>query len=586
MSKKNTKVKRIFALLMAVLIAVTYMPNPLYAYAEDYMDDDQVTAPSDEYVEETPQDGRTIKLDGDLEVPSDSARKALIETEAEAAAEDADAPVSDDTAVDTETDDTEEPSGETSEGTVEDGREPLDDKVDLTEVTTDTESQVVTKETETEAETISYPSHFFKEEAGGVKVAVSAPEGALPEGTTMEVTPILAEDVEEAVSEAVSDKVKSINAVDITFKNAEGQEIEPLIPVTVTLNVPGMNRKATKEIVHIDDEGTATTVDYVPVANTGASLFESDQFSVYVVVETGEDARLAVNFVKADGSSVQMLITPNQISHIEQYIYDPGVGELPAGEIFEGWTQDPDYNASTTKKTIADVRQDVIAELQDGVTEGDSMTFYPMIFKSYTVTYLDEHSIKIKTDQMLVRADEDAPTYEVSESYTPYPTGEVGVVAEFIGWQQILPEVPGETVMLHNGDSFTMEESAYTLKAITQKGHWLMFEENLNNAPYTQPQFVALGGTAQEPANPVRTGYTFDGWWTADASSARDGQVAGERFNFSTPLTANTIVYAKWNKATQASYSVVIWQQNKEGTGYDYSGRTITVNNATVGNDT
>ena len=80
MSKKNTKVKRIFALLMAVLIAVTYVPNPLYAYAEDYLDDDQVTAPSDEYVEETPQDEETIDpslISGEnidaAEVPADDA---------------------------------------------------------------------------------------------------------------------------------------------------------------------------------------------------------------------------------------------------------------------------------------------------------------------------------------------------------------------------------------------------------------------------------------------------------------------------------------------------------------------------------
>ncbi|MBQ1430955.1 MAG: hypothetical protein IIZ05_04980, partial [Firmicutes bacterium] len=382
MSKKNTKVKRIFALLMAVLIAVTYVPNPLYAYAEDYLDDDQVTAPSDEYVEETPQDGKTITLDGDLAIRDDSVRKALIETKAEAAAEDADTPVSDDTAVDTETGDTEEPSGETSEGTVEDGREPLDDKVDLTEVTTDTESQVVTKETETEAETISYPSHFFKEEAGGVKVAVSAPEGALPEGTTMEVTPILAEDVEEAVSEAVSDKVKSINAVDITFKNAEGQEIEPLIPVSVTLNVPGMNRKATKEIVHIDDEGTATTVDYIPVANTGASLFDSDQFSVYVVVETGEDARLLVQFMNGNTEIQHMYVKKDDLTNmvtvegvtttqLDQIIYDPGAGEITGDQVFMGWTTDPNYTEETEGMDIEGVKEAIRNRFNTTVNDGD-----------------------------------------------------------------------------------------------------------------------------------------------------------------------------------------------------------------------
>ena len=573
MSKKNTKVKRIFALLMAVLIAVTYVPNPLYAYAEDYLDDDQVTAPSDEYVEETPQDAKTITLDGDLAIRDDSVRKALIETEAVAAAEDADTPVSDDTAVDTETDDTEEPSGETSEGTVEDGREPLDDKVDLTEVTTDTESQVVTKETETEAETISYPSHFFKEEAGGVKVAVSAPEGALPEGTTMEVTPILAEDVEEAVSEAVSDKVKSINAVDITFKNAEGQEIEPLIPVSVTLNVPGMNRKATKEIVHIDDEGTATTVDYLPVANTGASLFESDQFSVYVVVET-EVPRLFVKFMNGDTEIATMIIKDaDTAAEVDQIIYDPGAGTLASNEVFKGWSTTSTYSAEGLK-TIDQVRTDAMA-LADTITADTSVTYYAAVFSQYKVVYEAHADVDDPNSDLVIVGTEVVETPKHNTSGAPYTVNmnySTDDSHNFEGWLVAdgLSNIASPTdvtasTLLQNGTALTIKGNI-KLSVSAPQGHWLIFDENGKGATYNAPRFIKSGQVTSDEGllEMVRNGYTFGGWYKDAACTA------GNEFTFGGTISETTTIYAKWTAVSSANYTVIIWKQNLAANGYDF----------------
>jgi hypothetical protein len=65
MSKKNTKAKRIFALLMAVLIAVTYMPTSLYAYAEDYVTEDQVAEePTEEVAGDAARDSEQTDLVG------------------------------------------------------------------------------------------------------------------------------------------------------------------------------------------------------------------------------------------------------------------------------------------------------------------------------------------------------------------------------------------------------------------------------------------------------------------------------------------------------------------------------------------
>ena len=68
---------------------------------------------------------------------------------------------------------------------------------------------------------------------------------------------------------------------------------------------------------------------------------------------------------------------------------------------------------------------------------------------------------------------------------------------------------------------------------------------NGNGGSVVAAQTVAYGGTATQPAVPVMTGYTFAGWYSDAALTTV--------FSFSTQITANTTLYAKW---TINSYSV------------------------------
>ncbi|MCQ2069802.1 MAG: InlB B-repeat-containing protein [archaeon] len=51
-------------------------------------------------------------------------------------------------------------------------------------------------------------------------------------------------------------------------------------------------------------------------------------------------------------------------------------------------------------------------------------------------------------------------------------------------------------------------------------------------------QIVKVGQTVEKPANPVREGYTFAGWYADTAFN--------EPFNFNTPIDHHLTVYAKW----------------------------------------
>jgi uncharacterized repeat protein (TIGR02543 family) len=55
-------------------------------------------------------------------------------------------------------------------------------------------------------------------------------------------------------------------------------------------------------------------------------------------------------------------------------------------------------------------------------------------------------------------------------------------------------------------------------------------------------QSVLSGTTATEPVAPTKTDYEFDGWYT-------DSELTNE-YDFSTPVTADIILYAKWVEET------------------------------------
>ena len=133
------------------------------------------------------------------------------------------------------------------------------------------------------------------------------------------------------------------------------------------------------------------------------------------------------------------------------------------------------------------MRKDVAAEFNKagGIQDGDTITYYAMVFKPYTVNYRDERGKTITTKVVLVRTTDTAPKHTITRDYTPYPPEEDGVAASFKGWQQLEPEVSGTEVLYQVNDSFNMEQTTYVLQAKVEQGHWLAFDENLSNATYT-----------------------------------------------------------------------------------------------------
>ena len=158
-----------------------------------------------------------------------------------------------------------------------------------------------------------------------VTVRVEAPSGAFPAGTTMKVNPIAEEQVREAVESVMpnTEFVSRVSAVDITFIDIWGDEIEPDSEIKVSLTGESVPADEEPHVVHVDDEGQAEMVEAKKEEEN--VVFESDKFSVFAVVETIEKYVLA-----SDGYNYKISVTCGTETGV------PWGSDLVVDEITEG----------------------------------------------------------------------------------------------------------------------------------------------------------------------------------------------------------------------------------------------------------
>ena len=143
-------------------------------------------------------------------------------------------------------------------------------------------------------------------------VHVEADEGAFPEGTTMRLSAAedmdaVASAVEEAVTadDAVSNKTRGFHAVDISFWNNEGVEIEPLKPIRVSITSESIKQavedtSTAPVVVHVTDKVTdqtsADTTDAVVENNSN----DSGEKNTESIPETEENLETSETKKSAD----------------------------------------------------------------------------------------------------------------------------------------------------------------------------------------------------------------------------------------------------------------------------------------------
>lgn len=299
-------------------------------------------------------------------------------------------------------------------------------------------------------------------------------------------------------------------------------------------------------------------------ADADEQVFEANHFSIYAIVDTGDVARLEVRFHKADSDDVTSILV-KKTDDVDSVVYDPGAGTVPQGKSFRGWTTDANYTKDTAPQTIADVRSLATSALaSETFKDGDTLDLYPIVLKSISVSYLDEHNVSLGSTTTYLDRNEDSLSYTVNMAYTPASSSQ-----NFEGWDvssgstYIADYTPG--ACYPNGSPLTLTgDVVFSVNA--PEGHWLVFDENGKDATYNAPQFVKSGEPTQEPGiAPKRAGYTFSGWYTDKDCTP------GNEFHFGSSIEDNTTIYAKWDHSDTADYTVVVWKQNVAGNGYDFS---------------
>ena len=452
-------------------------------------------------------------------------------------------------------------------------------------------------------EEIAMPAIEADKDFEDARVYVYAPEGAFPEGTTVEIKAVrLGRTQIATVAGAVEETVADYVAYDITFYDVDGVEAQPAKPVTVNIEPKKMAEPENLQVVHMEDSKTAAVVE--AEATDEGLLFDAEHFSVYVVVATGTNARALVKFVNGETEVASMYVKSGD--NMEQVIYDPGVGNLDEGVIFKGWTTDKPYTAASTAYTIDEIRTIMNgynwASVKDADEEGGTIiTYYAVFVKQYTINYLDESGVSLGMGYAEYRADSSNKQveYTVNMSYTP-----VDDEHDFQGW--LVSEGEGNIVSAkyegNDTDAPYLNTTVLTIKGDVTlsvnapEGHWLVFEQNGSGATYCAPQFVLSQDTTSRPRpdnEMFRHGYRFDGWYygryDADNNLIKDEDGYADlngatAFEFGQLLTTKTTLYAKWTPNETAPYTVLLWTQNLDRTAYELMGSYVN-NNGVVGNN-
>ena len=423
-----------------------------------------------------------------------------------------------------------------------------------------------------EAPSEPMPAQSFEGgEQEGMNVFIQAPEGALPENTNMTVSPVTDEATLASLSEKVSGDL--VAAADISFSK-DGAELEPMGEVEVRIALEGLENLKNPVVYHIKDDGTAESVEAELISLTRSEddkvlRFYANSFSVYAVydVEGNENVNLTVVF-HANGQIInKQIIRKAQLEDAGNLtpVFDPGVPNISTTESFEGWFKgtesDGNYSESDTGVSVAEINAYYKAHVPAADT---TVHYYAMVYPVLYVVYHDQNGAVLMTESYHKNGSNQA-SVTINWPYVPFTEGYT-----FTGWTPDIaqmgdaPTYSASPTVYRNGQNYTIS-ATLNLYPYVQVGHWLSFDNNLvrNNtvngfddpttASYTAPVFAASGVNPTRPDNPERPGYTFDGWYA-------NSDLSGSRFNFNTPLTADTTLYAKWNPSS-TTYTIVYWTQ-------------------------
>ena len=392
------------------------------------------------------------------------------------------------------------------------------------------------------------PAQSFDGEAGAdMSVSVNAPQGALPENTSMTVSRVTDEAALAAIEAKAGTKVYV--AADISFSKDEA-EIEPAAEVEVQISLDGLENLKNPTVYHLRSDDTVEVVssEFVSVnraANDKALRFYAKDFSVYIIGEGSDTKLLTVEFRDKSGSviSVQALriSTLNNEAYVtggKNYIYDPGVPAITETQSFEGWADkqnysetDHGYSVEEINKLIKDNRQTYINDNQP-VT----LTYYAKVYDVRYVVYHDQAGSVLMSQAFHV--EDNNGTVSPKDVHIDWPYVGFKGGQNFVGWieesgiEREDPNNANSALLLgdyplykENVGQIYLNDQTYSLSQTVElypylnTGHTIVYDtlkdQDLDptSTTFVSPDFYAEGERTVVPEKPVRVGYEFVGWY-------------------------------------------------------------------------
>ena len=219
-----------------------------------------------------------------------------------------------------------------------------------------------------------------------ISVSVDAPEGALPAGATMKVTPVNDVTVLDAArKKAVNDmgliaEAANTAAVDISFYDELGAEIEPMRAVNVTMTARQIAFKDDMTVVHVDDANVASVIDADAIdADEKSIAFTASSFSVYALVYTLQET----DFITADGEAVTIIVTYADDAEI------PAGSELSVREILPDTDEYEQYLSESAAQLDTDTGDISFARFFDIEIVKDGQKVEPTTPVQVNIAYKD-----------------------------------------------------------------------------------------------------------------------------------------------------------------------------------------------------
>ena len=230
--------------------------------------------------------------------------------------------------------------------------------------------------------------------------------------------------------------------------------------------------------------------------------------NVLELVAKWEKSKYTVKFVSDHGS-----FADQTIEHGKPIDTDKLTIPEVEGYTFDGWYADAAYNTEFDFSTPI---------------TGDTTVYAKWTANDYYVSFFTEHGDPPTSQNVKYNGTADDPGKLTEEGYT------------FDGWYT------DETYTKEFDFTKPIKSNTTVYAKWTANDYEVSFITEYGKAPTSQN--VTYNGTAKDPGKLTAEGYTFIGWYTDHTCT--------KEFDFSTPITGDTKVYAKWEKNAPNTYAL------------------------------